>query len=99
MEFYIIRSDIFIMDKIGICAPCKVTYIGSYKMPSEVFNLFRYIYFRAFILVTMTYLMRILQIACGTYRIIFVQSNFYIKISPNTMKISTDIWVWMRTFE
>ncbi len=97
MQFYIIRTINYIMNVIFICCPSEVMNIWCFKMPRN-FLAFSF-YFNTFFLVAITNFVCVLQITCATKNIIFINFYSYIKITPNTMKFSSNIGICMPTFK
>src|SRR5699024_2740574 len=95
VEVHSIWTFINVMDKIGIGTPGKIMYIRCDKMPSD-FLFFLMLYF--FIRITMSYLFRVLKISSTADCIAVINIDFYIVISPNTIKLSANIRICMPTF-
>ena len=82
------------MGIIGVSGPHEIVYIGRFKMPGQfvAFGGFRGLSFGQ---VTMPNFFWVLQIAGAANHVLFVDADFYIKITPNAVKFSGDVGVRM----
>ena len=99
MQINIIGTFDHIVKIIFIGCPSKVMHHWSIKMPSQGFGCIRIFNGNSAILITVTNFIWILQITRATQNIFFVNSDFYVKIAPNTLKFPSDVGISMPTFK
>ena len=87
-----------IMNIFRICSPGKIMNFRRFKMPGMLIS-FGLFYFSSFFLISMSNFLWILKISCTSNSIIFINRNFYIKISPYTLKFTGDIRICMPSLE